>query len=593
MNHTDYNLRTVKFKLETALWVLLVAVALTMRLANLGSLPLGLSEAHEAILSWRAVNDQSAAQTTVASGYSPFLLAVNALLFSLFEGGDGLARLWPAFFGTALTLTPLLLRKRLGHIGALVAGFCLAFSPTALVASRQLNGAVIAAFGVMACMGGLIRFVETNQRFWLALSAVGLALGLTSSPSVYGILSPLLLAGLITFYVLHLTPYISSLRSHASYFIIIFIAAFLALSTGLGWNPTGFGVTGDLLAQWFARFVTTSGSTASPFVLLISYEQLTLLLGLAGLIWMILREQRLGFMLGIWAGLGLLLLIVMPGREPLDLMWVILPLACLSGAALNAFLHDLEIGEIWIGEVVYTLAVFVFWVYIYLRVARYAAFGDSADLLLVFLSFVLQLLLGASFALAIGFELALRDIASGTLIALLLFTLSVGWAGAYGDPVENCELLLTRPTAVGVRDLVHTLRNLSWRETGLPTTMEFTFVDPSDPVLSWYLRDFRAVRYVESVKAIAGEGPVVTAEREPFVSDASYMGQDFVLRWHWDPLEFNCSWQDGAINCKWLAKWLLFRERPRGTESSPLRVAEKWVTLWIRKEASNELTQHP
>lgn len=591
MNHTSYESPSSKITLETALWVLLAVVALTMRLASLGALPLGLSEAHEAVLSWRAVNDQSAAQTTAASGYSPFLFAVNALLFSLFEGGDGLARLCPAFFGAALTLTPLLLRNRLGRIGAFVAGLCLAFSPTALVASRQLNGAVIAAFGVMACMGGLIRFVETNQRFWLVLSAVGLVLGLTSSPSVYGILFPLLLAGLITSYVLRFMPCVSSLRPHVSYFMLIFIAAFLALSTGLGWNPAGFGVTGDLLAQWFARFGAASGFTASPFVLLISYEQLTLLLGIAGLIWMILREHRLGFMLGVWAGLGLLLLTIMPGREPLDLLSVILPLACLSGVALNAFLRDLEIRDIWVGEVVYSLAVFIFWIYIYLRVARYAAFGDSTDLLLVFLSFVLQLLLGASFTLAIGFELALRDIANGTLIALLLFTLSVGWAGAYGDPVENCELLLTRPTAVGVRDLVHTLRNLSWRETGLPTTMEFTFVDPSDPVLSWYLRDFRAVRYVESIDSITGEVPVVVAEQEAFVSDSPYVGQNFVLRWHWDPLEFNCSWQEGS--CKWLAKWLLFRERPRGAESSPLRVAEKWVTLWIRKETSNELTQHP
>ena len=591
MNHKDYDRRPSKFTLETILWVLIAVVALTMRLANLGALPLGLSEAHEAVLSWRAVNDQSLAdQTTAASGYSPFLFAANALLFSLFEGGDGLARLGPAFFGVALTLTPLLLRNRLGRIGALVAGLCLAFSPTALVASRQLDGAIIAAFGVMICMGGLIRFVEANQRFWLVLSAVGLALGLTSSPSVYGILFPLLLA--TTLYALRFTLPLSRFELHISYFILIFIAAFLTLSTGLGWNPAGFGATGDLLARWFACFGTASESTVSPFVLLISYEQLTLLLGLVGLIWMIWRERRLGSMLGIWVGLGLLLLIVMPGREPFDLLWVILPLACLSGAALDAFLRDLEIREIWVGEVVYSLAVFIFWVYIYLRSARYAAFGDSADLLLVFLSFILQLLLGASFTLAIGFELALRDIASGTLIALLLFTLSVGWAAAYGDPVENCELLLPRPTAVGVRDLVYTLRNLSWRETGLPTTMEFTFVDPSDPVLSWYLRDFRAVRYVESIEAITGEGPVVAVDREPFVSDSPYLGQDFVLRWRWNPLEFNCSWQDGAINCKWLAKWLLFRERPRGAESSPSRVAEKWVTLWIRG-ASDELTQYP
>lgn len=589
MNHTDYKPRPSKITLQNVLWVLLAVVALAMRLANLGSLPLGLSEAHEAVLAWRAVNNQAlSAQATTVSGYSPFLFAANALLFSLFGGSDALARLWPALFGTALVLTPLLLRQRLGRIGALVAGFCLAFSPTALLASRQLNGTVIAAFGVMICLGGIVRFVDTDRlnlqlRSWLALSAIGLALALTSSSSAYGMFFPLLLT--ITFYALRFafTPYVSRF---VPYFALIFVVAFLTLSTGLGWNPAGFGATGDLLVQWFARFGAAFEPIASLFVLLISYEPLVLLLGLSGLVWAAWRGQRLGIMLAVWVGLGLLLLIVMPGREPLDSLWVILPLAYLSGAALNAFLRDFEIQDVWIGEVVYSLAVLIFWVYIYLRIARYAAFGDSADLLLVFLSFVLQLLLGASFALAIGVEAALRDIASGTLIALLLLTLSVGWGAAYGDPVESCELILPQPTAIGVRDLVQTLHDISWRETGLPTTLEFTAVNLTDPVLDWYLRDFGAVRYTESLRATTGEGPVVTVERESFVSDTPYVGQDFVLRWRWQPLEFNCSWREGGVvNCKWLAKWLLFRKRPRNVESSPARVAEKWVMLWVRDDS--------
>jgi predicted membrane-bound mannosyltransferase len=125
------------------LWVLIAVVALALRLTHLDAAPLNASEAREAMLAWRVGQSfQTAGRLESlphASGYSPLLLAANTLLFTVCGASDALARLWPALFGSVLALTPFLLRRRIGRVGALAAGLYLALSPTALLASRQLE----------------------------------------------------------------------------------------------------------------------------------------------------------------------------------------------------------------------------------------------------------------------------------------------------------------------------------------------------------------------------------------------------------------------------------------------------------------------
>ena len=187
---------------EMALWVLVAALALVLRLVRLDAAPLNAQEAREAMLSWRAATGQGMPE----GPYSPVLLALNALLFTLCGTSDSLARLWPALLGSALVLIPWLLRQRIGRVGALVAGLYLALSPTTLVASRQLDGATLVALGGMALLGGLVRFVETDPRatacrLWLGFSAGGLALAVTSSPSAYGMLLSMALSWLLLAWV--------------------------------------------------------------------------------------------------------------------------------------------------------------------------------------------------------------------------------------------------------------------------------------------------------------------------------------------------------------------------------------------------------
>ena len=569
---------------EVGLWVLIAVLALGLRLASLDVAPLDAREAHEANLAWRAVTGLGSPE----AGYSPALLAANALLFALCGASDALARFWPALSGGVLALTPVLLRERLGRAGALAAGVYLALSPTVVFASRQLDGAIVAVAGTMATLGGLAGFFDTGKRVWLAVAAGGLALAVTSSPSAYGLLLALGLAWLLLAWVWPaegLRQAGERLRPHLGYALAVFLLVGLALATGLGWNLGGLGAVGDLLAAWLARFSPVLNPVASPLALLAIYEPLALFSGVGGLVWAIRRGHRLGVLLGLWAGLGGLLLALMPGRAVSDVLWVLLPLAMLAGVAVAALVRDVREQGGWLGEGLYGLVVVILWAHLYLALARYTVYGSSADLALALLTVALQILLALMFALALRVDAALRAVGVGTLVMLLAVTLASAWGGAYVHPADPRELLAHEPAAIEVRDLVQTLRDLSWRKTGAPTTQPFTFEAAPDSALAWYLRDFSAARRVEELDLEEEPAPVVVTTRRELAADlpegVDYVGQGFALRRSWDPHQVGCA-EGWPPQCITGVRWLLYRNTP----TPP--VIDEWAVLWLRRDVVEE-----
>jgi predicted membrane-bound mannosyltransferase len=171
---------------ERFLWLLLLLLAAVLRLAGLGTAPLSSAEAVQALAAYGAAHGGGIPPE--ARTLSPLLFHVNVLLFTLFHGGDGLARLFPALCGVGLTLTPLLLRRYLGRWGALGSGLLLTLSPTLLALSRTLDGSIPAALGVMLLVGAVARFLDSWRSAWVPLGGVGLALALTAGPAAWGLL---------------------------------------------------------------------------------------------------------------------------------------------------------------------------------------------------------------------------------------------------------------------------------------------------------------------------------------------------------------------------------------------------------------------
>jgi uncharacterized protein (TIGR03663 family) len=579
--------RTRRITLEMVLWATVGVLALVLRLVHLGAAPLAASEAHEAMLAWRAVTGQGMPEAGYSVDYSPVLFVANSALFTLCGAGDALARLWPALLGGALALTPLLFRQRIGRVGGLAAGLYLAISPTALFASRQLDGAVLAALGGVVLLGGGLRFFEAGSRRWLVLAAVGSALAVTSTSAFYGMALALGLAWALFAWgwpAGRLRRLGRRLRPHLMVVVAVFAASVFVFAAGLGWHPAGVGAAADLFPAWFAHLGSVS---LIPLASLVVYEPLGLLAGFAGWVWMMRKRRRLGVLLGLWVGFGAFFLVAVPPVTPAGMAWIVLPLALLGGVWIEAAVRRWRAVGDWRAKGLYGLVAGVLWVYLYLRFSRYGLLGNPLDLVVGIIALISPLLLLA-FA-ALGFALVAGDgrmvteemirgarnalhgaVASATL-ALLATTFSVGWGIAQVRPVDPRELLVYEPTAPEVRDLVQTLRDLSWRETGFPTTMPFTFEAAPDSVLAWYLRDFSAARRVEDLSEVSGEAygtAVVTLDRQWTPApqgETGWVGQDFVLGRSWRLSRLSCAWEWPPCNVA--VEWLIRRD-PTSTDST-------------------------
>ncbi len=624
---------------EVGLWVLVGVVALALRVYHLDAALLSGGEAREAAFAWQAVSGRPlnfgnfGLDLDPSQVYSPLLFAVNVGLMTVFGAGDGIVRLWPALCGVGLALTPFLLRRWIGRLGALAAGAYLAFSPTALFASRQVDGAITAAWGGMVALAGMVRFLDealsadgsagsveeghhSTKQAWLVVSALGLGLAVTSSGVAYGMLVPL---GLVGLFILTLTLTLTltrtrtrtraglgqraweALKPHALGFLGVTLLAALALATGLGWHRGGVGAAGDLLASWLARFRAAAVGTGtgvpppSPLAMLIIYEPLALAFGVGGLAWSLQRGWRRGRHLGILLGgggiAGLFLLFLMPGRSSLDVLGVLVPLVMVAGLGMERFVGDLRRHGDWLGEGLHVPVVILLWVHLYLILTRYASSGNSADLMLGLAVVLLQLVLVSVFSIATSFSTALRAVVVGTGIVLMIGTVSAGWSGAFVRPSDPRELLVQDPSADGVRDLIQTLQDISWQEYGLPHTVAIRIQYESkdadedadtEPLLAWYLRDFEPVAEVDmDMGRGKADGELLVTVTDlpseaqiPMPEDRGEMvGQDFALRRRWDRGALTCT-PGWPPQCRALVRWAFFRETFAPTEVS------HWIVLW-------------
>jgi hypothetical protein len=515
--------------------------------------------------------------------YNPFLLAGNSLLFTLFGASDSLARLLPALFGTLLAMSPLFFRRHLGRMGALAAGAYLSISPTALVSARQLDGTMVSAAGTMIFLGGIVRFFESGRPRWLTVAGVSLGLAVAGGAAVYGLVVPLGLAWVLRSQLrskgdgVGVVSGLSELGRHGARLGVSFGAAVLVFATGLGWNLPGIGAVGDHLASWMSRFGPDPAASASPLLLLAAYELLGTVFGIGGVVWGALEDREPALLMGTWVGFGVAALALMPGRSPTDLIWVVLPLALLTGTAVQAVLRDAWRSNRAL-HLAYGAIVLVFWANVYLMLARYGAHGDRADLALAAIGVALQGLLGLSFGLVLGAGSTGRTFTAATGGALLAVTLAAGWGVAYGQPADPREALWGRSTASETRELVQTLEDLSWQRTGMPTTLPFAFEAPEDSVLAWTLRDFGQARRVDWLEDLAGDeaAPIIVTmgrDLEPRGAEGqAYTGQDFPLSRTWSPRDLACRVR--VLDCSTGVRWFLFRDRV------PRPEPDQWVTLW-------------
>ncbi|MCC6381095.1 MAG: TIGR03663 family protein [Dehalococcoidia bacterium] len=185
---------------DAVTWIVLalVALALVLRLYDLGARALHHDESLHATYSWyfavnRQVGNCVAAYCHDPLMHGPFQFHFTAAMFKLFGDGDFMSRMPAALTGTALVATPLLLRRWLGPVGTVAAALFLTLSPTLLYYSRFAREDIYVWLWTVLLFVSVWRYLDDGRDRWLGIAAASLALSFATKESVYLSIAILLL----------------------------------------------------------------------------------------------------------------------------------------------------------------------------------------------------------------------------------------------------------------------------------------------------------------------------------------------------------------------------------------------------------------
>jgi uncharacterized protein (TIGR03663 family) len=569
--------------METAAYIALTALALGLRLAALGAYPLAESEALQALAAWGAAQGV----TWPAGAYSPLILSLNVPIFLLFGANDFTARLAPALLGSALVPLPYFLRHRLGRSGALVASALLAWSPSTLYFSRFAGGGIGVAFGAMLATIGIVRWLDYREERWLYLGAGGLAVALASDGGGYLflILAATFICGMALFgpgaQQAEVRAALAAVRSTpglAGRVAAVFLLTFLAGATVFFFRASDLSQAADLLAEWLAAFITPTGPPVSPpLLLLILYEPLALVLGLAGISAILVRRldgQAAGtgglfeaMFLIYWFTAATAIVTLQQGRTAGAVPLITLPLIILASAFLGRLLPGSGERQDRLVEWLLVGVLLTVSTYGYINLAWYSRSGEADRILMAAIACGLCGGVLALFWLWYGMPYALRG---GILTLALLLGASSFAAGqrlAYDLQTLPYEPLAASPTAQGVRDALKTLVRTSNHQAGDAHAIDITVEEATGPILRWYLRDFTNANFVSDVGPAPTSQVLVTTDRRELGTEGPYAGEGFTLRTSWVPQELD------AVT---VMHWLFFRQPNRQPQE------EKFV-LWLKQ----------
>ena len=547
----------------------ILALAIALRLLDLGAQPLQPVEAEHAWESWSMIRG---AGGTASAG--PLLVYGNALVFLLFGASDATARLLPALAGSALVALPLLLERELGRVGSRVGMLLLAISPTLVYYSRHAEPAILAVGAALAFVAFGMRTARGGNSRAASATLTSFALLLTTGPLAYYAIAALVVYLVVRFAVYASAPAQGQPAGTLTRFWSELADGEIALGTrdgpamlrraGLVASATCLVVTTGFLTNlhgvqeglidglegWLATFAEPSGRPLLFYASVLAvYETPSLVFGLLGALRSASKRTVLAGFLTWWVLVGLVLGTIGAGKPP-GLAAQLVPLALLAGSraeALLAYLRErqfrVDLG--WLAAGGTTLA---------------SALGialnhlSSAQPLVPEAIVVLPLLL-----IAAGLIAAVQSFGSGRTVRLLLVygllaSVLLCWRANvilnYAGEANPGELLARHAASADVRSLA--------RDTG--EVLDALAMDRRDrsvvlvsglrqPIL-WYLRGLPGVAVEDSVAS----SPAVAIQRaEDKAPRGGYVGQRYRV-WSSGDLAFG--------NWKEMWRWLAFREPP-------------------------------
>ena len=606
---------------EQALYALLFLLALSLRLYGLGiSEPISPWEAAQIWPAWLSHSYgllEASRLPDQGAPVSPLLFSLQRGLFFLTGGGNAFwARLVPAAAGAGLVLAAWTLRGSMGRAGALMAAFLFAFDPWLLSFSRMADSTTLSLLTAVPLLGWLFDDSEAGSRaVWLPAAG---GLFLISGPLAW-LLLPTMLFALVLRYDNTRHLFEEGMRRRAAAIclgtMVIGATGFFAHFTGLALigESVGFAVehllggsnTAPLLhaqQEYPLNWALLSLLVDEPFLLLFGGIGLFISLaqigrpssgsdedqgehGLNGEVrWR--NSARTKWLRVLAGGVGWgLMLILLPGRTPVSLLALALPLTLLAAGTattilrfgLNRGLYKNEAGLLTLATMGILLVTSYFWTGILTESLRNGSFDwrlTAFYLLIPALGLFLFLWAGAR---AGGQAFGLLFLAT-----IFLVQASSSWKMNLRPEASQVHSLFAEVGDDGIALLAEDVTRLSFLRAGKSTAIPvYLHVKPSHlPFFAWHLRAMRDLRWQpgSQMRELEVDALIVSqsgagSEGERLNLPSGYIGSSYAAIQRWLPTDL--------VGVGPRLRWILLRERGQVSgDESTLEEAE----LWVRRE---------
>ncbi len=170
-------------RVQYAIYATLFLIGLGMRLVRLGDQAVHHDESLHGYFGYQIAIGNEYEHSPLTHGM--FLFELIAAMFFLFGDSEFTLRLGMVLFGSALIFVPLLLRKQLGDVGALLTSVMLTFSPALFYFSRFARNDILMAFFIAVLVVAMWRYVEEQRHRWLYITAAVLGFSMATKESAY------------------------------------------------------------------------------------------------------------------------------------------------------------------------------------------------------------------------------------------------------------------------------------------------------------------------------------------------------------------------------------------------------------------------
>lgn len=345
------------------LFFLVFALALAVRLLNLGGIPSDPREAGNAALSFLLYRTGEYKFFPLLHG--PFYYYATAAAFHLAGVSILSARLMPAIFGALIVFLFLPMRKYFTDAGAVVMALLYGASPVFVSVSQHAFPDTMMLFFFFSSLLFFLSYLEKQRFISLLFASLFLALSATAKEQTFLSLGLLIaiFVGLAFFFPNLTREVLAKKREYKKLLIalILFLFVYSLFYSSFLTYPQGlsFAYFGQVYF-WFLgittpRFYALSYQPPSYHLInILRYDAVVFILGIAGGLYCIRKKQRLGTFFFLWGAASFILLTIIPYKTEKLSAHILFPLVPLAAYFLVSSVKVIQTRGIKISAVILT-----------------------------------------------------------------------------------------------------------------------------------------------------------------------------------------------------------------------------------------------